>query len=47
MKKYATNVHATGLKAVGIAKVQKVKYTVEYAYEKIRAGNQENIQRRQ
>jgi len=27
-------VHATGLKAVGVAMVQKVKYTVEYAYEK-------------
>jgi len=26
--------HATGLKAVGVAMVQKVKYTVEYAYEK-------------
>jgi len=34
LKKYVTNVHATELKAVGIAMVQKVKETIKHAYER-------------
>jgi len=35
------------LKALRIATVQKVKYTTEHAYEKIRVDTHENVQRRQ
>ena len=35
------------LRAVSTALVQKVKYTIEYAYEKIPADNNENVQKRQ
>jgi len=34
IEKHVTNIHATELRAVSIAMVQRVKLTIEHAYEK-------------